>query len=200
MTDHPTPRIETGRLLLREWREEDLPAFTAINGDARVAEFLGQTLSAGQTAEMVARIKTAFAEHGFGSWAVQIKSTGQFVGFTGLSIPKFEAAFTPCVEVGWRLAFDHWGRGFATEAAKAAIHFGFDQVGLTEIISFTTVANTRSIRVMEKLGMTRDPKDDFDHPNLPENHPIRPHVLYRLRKTDWPGCITKSQPTLRADS
>jgi RimJ/RimL family protein N-acetyltransferase len=161
MTDCPTPRIETGRLLLREWREEDLPFFTAMNRDANVTEFLPGMLSVEQSADMVERLRSAFAERGFGLWAVQIKATGQFAGFTGLSVPRFEAAFTPCVEVGWRLAFEHWGKGYATEAAQSAVRFGFEELGLEEIVSFTTTANTRSIRVMEKLGMVRNPKDDF---------------------------------------
>lgn len=134
---------------------------------------------------MIARIEAHFSEHGFGLWALEIRKTGEFIGFTGLSRPSFETRFTPCVEVGWRLAQKFWGQGYATEAARAALEFGFQEKGLNEIVSFTVPANRRSIAVMERLGMSRDPLEDFDHPRVPEGHALRSHVLYRLKRTDF---------------
>ena len=119
---------------------------------------------------------------GWGLWAVEVAGGAPFVGFVGLAEPQFDAHFTPCVEVGWRLAREHWGHGYATEAARAAVGFGFDELGLDEIVALTTPANVRSRRVMERLGMTHDPADDFEHPLLPPGHLIRPHVLYRLSR------------------
>jgi RimJ/RimL family protein N-acetyltransferase len=128
------------------------------------------------------RIEAHWGEHGFGLWAVEVPGVAPFAGFVGLSIPGFEAPFTPCVEIGWRLAAPCWGRGYASEAARAALGFGFEELGLAEIVSFTTPDNLRSRRVMEKLGMLRDPADDFDHPGLPEGHPLRRHLLYRTAR------------------
>jgi RimJ/RimL family protein N-acetyltransferase len=137
-------------------------------------------LSTEESHAVVLRIEKDFEEHGFGLWAVQIMGTAHFAGFIGLSIPRFAAHFTPCVEIGWRLASAYWGRGYATEGARAVLAFGFEQLRLPEIVSFTVPGNLRSRRVMERLGMTRNPADDFDHPALPEEHPLRRHVLYRL--------------------
>ena len=129
---------------------------------------------------MIDRALANMRRDGFTMFAAELRETGEFIGFIGLSVPCFEAHFTPCVEVGWRLAAAYWGRGLATEGARAALRFGFDELGLREIVSFTVPANVRSRRVMEKLGMTHDPADDFDHPSLPQGHPLRRHVLYRL--------------------
>ena len=128
---------------------------------------------------MVERIEAGFEANGFGLWALEVRATGEFVGFTGLDVPEFEAHFMPAVEIGWRLARSAWGQGYATEAARTALSFGFEEVGLVEIVSFTTPANRRSRAVMERLGMSHDPADDFDHPRLPPGHPQRRHVLYR---------------------
>ena len=128
----------------------------------------------------VDRAERQFDEHGFGLWAVEVPSNAPFIGYVGLSIPSFEAHFTPAVEVGWRLDLPHWGNGYASEAARAAIADGFERIGLKEIVSFTVPVNLRSIAVMERLGMRRDPGDDFDHPNVPKGHPYRRHVLYRI--------------------
>jgi RimJ/RimL family protein N-acetyltransferase len=178
-------RLTTPRgLLLRPWRDEDLPAFAALNADPRVMEFMPKALSRDESDARADRIRRHWAERGFGLWAVEVPGVAPFIGFVGLSVPPFEAAFTPCVEIGWRLAFAHWGRGYATEAANAALEDGFGRLGLTEIVSFTVPANVRSRRVMERLGMTRSPADDFDHPLLPEGHPLRRHVLYRIRQAE----------------
>ena len=177
MTEH---LIKTPRLLLRQWTARDLPAFAAMNADSRVMEYFPKLLSPAESNAMAARIADHFDRHGFGLWAVEVAGVADFVGFVGLNIPSFQAHFTPCVEIGWRLAYEHWGRGYATEAAQAAIDFGFTNPVLNEIVALTAPTNHRSRRVIERLGMTHSPVDDFEHPNLPEGHPLRPHVLYRL--------------------
>jgi RimJ/RimL family protein N-acetyltransferase len=175
----PAATICTLRLHLRLWRDEDLTAFAALNADPRVMEFFPKPLDRTESDARAARIRDHFARHGFGLWAVEVPGVADFIGFVGLSVPDFEATFTPCVEVGWRLAHEHWGRGYATEAARAALDFGFRRLAIDEIVSFTVQANRRSRSVMERVGMTRTPADDFDHPALPEGHPLRRHVLYR---------------------
>lgn len=143
-------------------------------------QYMVRPLSREESDAFVDRIEHHFDERGFGLWAVERLADGSFMGFTGLSVPRFEAPFMPAVEVGWRLDRPFWGYGYATEAGRAAIGDGFNRIGLKEIVSFTTPANVRSIRVMERLGMTHDPADDFDHPLIPAGHPIRRQVLYRL--------------------
>jgi len=144
-------------------------------------EHFPELLSREKSDALADRIEAHFAEHGFGLWAVEAVGEADFIGFVGLSVPTFQAPFMPAVEIGWRLAHAYWGRGFATEAARAAIADGFERVGLSEIVSFTSPANVRSIRVMERVGMTRNLADDFEHPRLPEGHRLRHHVLFRLR-------------------
>jgi RimJ/RimL family protein N-acetyltransferase len=178
----PTPTLRTARLILREWRDEDREPFAAMNADPRVAEFLGGPIDRAASDAMVDRIRAHFRERGFGAWAVEIVGCAGFAGFLGLAVPRFEAHFTPCVEIGWRLATEYWGNGYATEAGRAALAFGFEDLGLTELVSFTVPANVRSRRVMERLGMIRDGAGDFDHPLLPATHPLRRHVLYRIRR------------------
>ena len=178
----PCPTIQTPRLLLRPWRDADLAPFAAMNADPVVMEFFPRPLDRAESDAAVARIRDHFAARGFGLWAVEVPDVADFIGFVGLAVPRFEAHFTPCVEIGWRLAREHWGRGYATEAARAALGFGFEELALDEIVSFTAPANVRSRAVMERIGMTRSPEDDFDHPTLPEGHPLRRHVLYRARR------------------
>jgi ribosomal-protein-alanine N-acetyltransferase len=151
-----------------------------MNADPRVMEFFPHTYDAAESVEGLARIRAHFAAHGFGLWAVEVKGGPPFVGMIGLAVPSFQAPFTPCVEVGWRLLPAHWGRGYATEGARGALAFGFGTLGLHEIVSFTTAKNLRSRQVMERLGMSYTPDDDFLHPSLPEGHLLRPHVLYRI--------------------
>ncbi len=177
--------LATERLRLRAWTEDDLAPFAALNADPRVMAHFPKCLDRAESDAMVARIHAHLARHGFGWWAVEVPAVARFIGFVGLSVPSFQAPFTPCVEIGWRLAAEHWGRGYATEAARAALAFGFNDVGLEEIVSFTVPANLPSRAVMERLGMTRNPADDFEHPNLPAGHALRRHVLYRLRRSDW---------------
>ncbi len=177
--------LRTDRLILRSWRESDLEPFAALNADPRVMEFFPKTLSRDESDVTVARISRHIDEHGFGLWAIEAPNRAPFIGFVGVCIPSFEAAFTPCVEVGWRIDVEHWEHGYAIEAAAAAVNDAFARFGFAEILSFTVPQNQRSRRVMEKLGMTRSPADDFDHPNLPEGHPFRRHVLYRLSRAAW---------------
>lgn len=178
--------LSTDRLILRRWQSADRLAFARMNRDPAVMEFYPETLSLEKTCQMVERAEAHFDRNGFGPWAAELRQTGEFIGYIGLLIPSFEAAFTPCVEIGWRLASEHWGRGLATEGAQAAVRFAFDTLALKEIVSFTVPANLRSRCVMEKLGMIHDPRDDFDHPLLPLGHRMRRHVLYRLARPPLP--------------
>jgi RimJ/RimL family protein N-acetyltransferase len=161
------------------WLPSDREPFAALNADPRVVDYLGAARSREESDALAARIEADFALHGFGLWAVEIRGVAPFVGFVGLLAPRFEAHFTPCVEIGWRLAAEHWNRGYATEGARAVMAFAFERLGLDELVSFTAPKNVRSRRVMEKLGMSHSPADDFDHPSLPEGHRLRRHVLYR---------------------
>lgn len=170
--------LRTERLLLRQWRDDDFAPFAALNGDPEVMRHFPRTLSRAESDTLAERQRTLIAERGWGLWAVEAPEG--FIGFVGLSEPRFEAHFTPAVEVGWRLAREHWGHGFASEAARAAVADGFARVRLDEVVSFTSATNLRSQRVMERIGMTRDPADDFDHPRVPEGHRLRRQVLYRL--------------------
>ncbi len=151
----------------------------------RVREFFPSVLTFEESASQMQQARDHFARHGFGVWAVEVLGGSPVIGFIGLSIPSFEAHFTPCVELGYRLAFDGWGHGYATEGAQAALRYGFERLRLPEIVAFTTETNWRSRRVMERLGMHHDPADDFDHPNLPAAHPLRRYVLYRCARESW---------------
>ena len=167
--------METDRLILRDWRDDDREPFAALNADPEVMEHFPALLTREQS--------DAVIERNPGLHAVEVRATGEFIGFVGLAVPRFEAAFTPCVEIGWRLAFAHWGRGYATEAARAVLAYAWDTVRLEEVVAFTTVGNARSRAVMDRIGMRHDAADDFDHPRLPADHPLRRHVLYRVHRT-----------------
>ncbi len=190
--------LTTERLLLRRWLPADADAFAALNADPRVMEFLPAPLSRSQSDALLSSIQTHFHDHGFGLWAVQISTLVPFIGCVGLSVPRFAAHFTPCVEVAWRLAADYWGHGYATEAARAALTFAFEHARLPEIVSFTVPQNIRSIGVMKRLGMTRNPADDFEHPALPEGHELRRHVLYRIASATPPNSGSQQTPTSRS--
>ena len=179
------PVLDTARLRLRPWRDEDLAPWAALNADPEVMATIGRPLERSQSDLLAQRIRGHFDRRGFGLWAVEVPDVASFIGFIGLSIPQFEAHFTPCVEIGWRLARAEWGKGYASEGARAALAFGFERLGLAEIVSFTAVSNLRSRRVMERIGMQRRAAEDFDHPNLPEGHPLRRHVLYRIAREAW---------------
>ena len=173
--------LATDRLSLRRWRDADREAFARMNADARVMELMPGLLTREQSDEMVKRIEEHFELYHFGLCAAELRADGSFIGFIGIWVPEFQAAFTPCVEIGWRLGAEYWGQGLATEGARAIAAYAFEILELPELISFTVPANVRSRRVMEKLGMTRNAAEDFDHPRVPEGHPLRRHVLYRLR-------------------
>jgi len=172
--------LSTDRLTLRHWSAADREPFAALNADPEVMRYFPATLARPESDALADRIEAALALDGWGLWALEERSSGRFVGFTGLDRPGFEAHFTPAVEIGWRLARDVWGRGYATEAALAASAFAFDVLGLGELVSFTAEANARSRAVMRRIGMTHDSADSFDHPGLPPGHQLRRHVLYRL--------------------
>jgi len=190
-TDAIGPVLRTDRLVLRPWRDADCAPFAVLNADPQVTQFFPKPLTRAESDAMIGRMREHLARRGFGFWAVEAPGVADLVGAIGLLAPSFEAPFTPCVEVGWRLARNYWGRGYATEGASAALAFGFDQLGLDEIVSFTVPANLPSRRVMERLGMTRSPADDFEHPFLPAGHPLRPHVLYRLSRSTWTAGQTR---------
>lgn len=172
--------LRTERLLLRQWKVADLAPFAELNADPEVTEYLQGPMGRAHSNRMVDRISDSFTWRGYGLWAVEVIDGPQFIGYIGLWDAFFDAPFTPAVEVGWRLARDAWGNGYATEGATAAVAFGFGKIGLPEIVSFTATGNQRSRAVMERIGMTRDVNGDFDHPLVPEGSPIRRHVLYRL--------------------
>ena len=174
--------LRTERLVLRHWRPSDRAPFAALNADPRVMEYFLGVLTREASDALAARIEAHFAAHGFGLWAVEIPGVTAFAGFVGLSHARFEAPFTPCVEIGWRLAAEHWGLGYASEGARAALAFGFGELELGEVCSFTAPANLRSRRVMETIGLVHDPAADFDHPALPDGHALRRQVLYRATR------------------
>ena len=173
--------LDTERLRLRNWQPGDREPFAQLNADPRVMEFFPKRLTREESDAMVDRIEEHFRGKGFGLYAAELRGDSRFIGYVGLHAPAFEAHFTPCVEIGWRLASDVWGQGLASEGARAVVRHAFEDLRFNEIVSFTVPANLRSIRVMEKIGMTHDPTEDFEHPNLPVSHPLRHHVLYRLR-------------------
>jgi RimJ/RimL family protein N-acetyltransferase len=177
--------IRTPRLLLRRWRDADREPFAALNADPVVMEHFPAPFDRAASDALVDRIEADFERLGFGLWAVEVVDGAWFVGFVGLAEPTFDAHFTPAVEIGWRLDRTAWGQGFATEAARAVLEFAFLEVGLDEIVSFAIPANVRSWRVMERIGMTHDPRDDFDHPRFPPGHKCCRHVLYRVSSECW---------------
>lgn len=187
---NPFCEIRTERLCLRRWRQEDRAPFAELNWDPKVLEFLPGPLTQEDSDAFADRIEAHFLRHGFGLWAVDIEGVTPFAGYIGLSVPRFEAHFTPCVEIGWRLASSCWNRGYATEGAKAVLKYAFTELKLPEVVSFTVPANVRSRRVMEKIGLTYSPEEDFDHPILPQGHPLRPHVLYRMAN---PAFVQKAE-------
>lgn len=183
--------VQTDRLILRRWSDADRAPFATMNADAEVMRYFRDPLDAVASDAFVDRIERGFDELGYGLWALEERDTGEFIGFTGLARKTFAAHFNPAVEVGWRLARPAWGHGYATEAARAALAYEFEVASLDEIVSMTTETNTRSRAVMQRLGMVRNPADDFEHPALPAGHPLRPHVLYRVRRIGRPICESR---------
>jgi len=181
----PPLERRTQRLVLRPFRESDRDSFGRLNGDPRVMQYFPSTLTRAQSDALMDGLRGHFATRGFGPWALELPQTDGCIGAAGLAVPSFESHFMPCVEIAWRLAPEHWGHGYAQEAARAALHTAFVHLELTQVVSFTAIENQRSRRVMQQLGMRRDPSEDFDHPNLPQGHPLRRHVLYRLDASTW---------------
>ncbi len=176
--------LTTERLLLRRWRAEDRTPFAALNADPEVMRHFPALMTRAESDALAGRLEAHFEREGWGLWAMEQRSTGAFLGFTGLARPTFDAPFMPAVEIGWRLARAAWGQGYASEAARASTAFAFDELGLDEIVSMAVVANARSRAVMERLGMHRDPAEDFDHPLVAAPR-LRRHVLYRLTAAEW---------------
>ena len=188
-------QLRTERLLLRHWRREDREPFAALNADPEVRRYFPSTLDRAASDAEADRHASRIEERGWGLWAVEVVGGDPFIGFVGLNEALFEAPFNPSVEIGWRLVRANWGKGYAPEAALAVLDHAFDVIGLDEVVSFTAVVNTPSRRVMEKIGMTRDPAHDFEHPNVPEGHPVRRHVLYRVLRTNRPGRAPVGDPS-----
>jgi RimJ/RimL family protein N-acetyltransferase len=174
------PAFTTERLILRQWQQSDLSAFAALNDDPDVMAYMPKRLTKAESDALATRISDHIANKGWGLWAVEVRGGSSFIGFVGLWMPSFTAHFTPCVEIGWRLAKQYWGYGYAIEAARVSVTFGFEVLQLPEIVSFTAVGNQRSRNVMERLGMRHNPTEDFTHPSLPSEHSLSRHVLYRL--------------------
>jgi RimJ/RimL family protein N-acetyltransferase len=176
--------FDTDRLHLRQWIEADKAPFAMLNADSRVMEYFPSVLDRSTSYAMVDRLHSQIIDRGWGWWAVELKEDKQFIGTVGLGIPIADLPFSPCVEVGWRLAFPYWGKGYASEAARGALEVGFEKLCLSEIVSFTAIKNQRSRAVMERLGMIRA-KETFEHPNIEIGYPLREHCLYRLSRDDW---------------
>ena len=176
--------LRTERLALRRWRESDRSAFHALNVDPRVMATIGPVMSRAESDEFMNRIEQRFDQHGYGLWCVELRSgdaEGEVIGFTGFMTPWFRDG----VEIGWRIRADHWGQGYAPEAAIECLRHGFDHLGFPEVISFTAAINSNSRRVMDKIGLIHDPTEDFDHPGVPEDSLLRPHVLYRMTASQY---------------
>jgi RimJ/RimL family protein N-acetyltransferase len=180
--------LRTERLVLRHWRESDLDPWAAMNADPQVREHFPDLLTRDQSDAAMARFEAGLARRGFGFWAIEVRATSEFIGCTGLDPVAAQMPFTG-VEVGWRLTRSAWGRGYATEAARESLAFGFDVLALPEIISITATTNVRSQAVMRRIGMTRDPADDFDRLDVPEG-PLRRHMLYRIRRDAWEAGVS----------
>ncbi|QFZ81826.1 GNAT family N-acetyltransferase [Variovorax paradoxus] len=199
MTDESTPtpphliEFDTPRLRVRQWRESDLAPFFALACDPQVMEFLLPLPTRAESDAAANRARALVAQNGWGFWAVERKDTGEFIGFTGLNVPMATLPFSPCVEIGWRLARASWGQGFATEAARGALQVGFAQLGLNEIVAFTAEGNVRSAAVMTRLGMHEDVAGAFDHPAVPEGHVLRGHRLFRIGRAAWQATRSASE-------
>lgn len=179
--------LVTPRLALRQWRDADLAPFAALNADPEVMRYMPRCLERAESDTLAGRYRERIAERGWDLWALERRDDRRFIGTVGLAVVTFPASFTPCVEIAWRLARAQWGQGFATEAAAEALRFAFRSLALGEVLAFTVPENRRSRAVMQRLGMRHDPGGDFEHPRLPEGHPLRAHVLYRLGRADWEG-------------
>ncbi len=193
--------IETERLTLRSWKDSDLDPFARLNADPQAMEFMLKPLSREESDAWVERMKAHFAGRGFSHYAAELKQDGSFIGAIGLSVPAYETPFSPCVEIGWRILPAYWNKGLATEGAREVLRHAFEALRLPEIVAFTVLANHPSRRVMEKIGMVRDPIGDFDHPRVPEGHPLRRHVLYRWKGSGpGPSAIDTAVPFVKKET
>jgi RimJ/RimL family protein N-acetyltransferase len=177
--------LATERLILRQWRDTDRPAFAALNADPVVMEFFPATRTRAESDMVFDKLRDHIDRYGFGFWALELRETGENIGFTGLQHVDFEARFCPAVEIGWRLAMQHWGKGYATEAALASLDFAFGALELGEVVSFAVDRNIRSRSVMERIGMVHDPEFDFTHPSVDPESPIAQHAFYRIGRQGW---------------
>lgn len=177
-------KIETERLVLREWKELDLEPFSSMNADPEVMRYFPAVLSKQESDDFAKEIQKRIDDQGYGLWAVELKSSSEFIGFVGLNSPKVNLPFNPCVEIGWRLTKAAWGNGYATEAAKACLAFAFDTLSLNEVLSFTSILNKPSVSVMKRLGM-HNTKNNFQHPSVPDGNPLKEHVLFSICNEDW---------------
>ena len=176
--------IETPRLILRQWKKEDRPLFAKINADSDVMEFYPSILEKKESDEFAQKLESLITKRGWGLWAVETKDEKKFIGFVGLHKPTYDLPIKSCVEIGWRLAKEYWGNGFATEAANAALDIAFGKLNLPEVYSFTSIINKKSKAVMERLGMVNTNKN-FNHPMLPENSQLSEHYLYKIDHLSW---------------
>jgi RimJ/RimL family protein N-acetyltransferase len=176
--------FNTQRLVFRAWRDEHRAPFAEMNADVEVMRYFPAVLSSEQTNAGIDIWCQQFADKGWSNWAVELLGTGEFIGFIGLSIPRRQLPFSPCVEIGWRLKRTAWGQGYATEGAKECLRIAFERLGLEEVVSFTALTNRPSVRVMERIGMT-NANANFDHPAVPEGNPLRPHCLYKITRAQW---------------
>lgn len=185
MSKTPNTHLETERLILREWKKSDHEKFARINHDPLIMEYFPRTLDAKDTDKLVERFQKHFKKYGYGFYALELKESGEFIGFVGINHVEIDVPFKPAVEIAWRLDYEYWGQGYATEAAQAVLRHAFSELGLKEVVAYTVFDNNRAIHIIEKLGMKRDPKGDFSYPKLPDDHPMSRHVLYRLKQKDF---------------
>lgn len=183
--------LETNQLLLRSWSKEDLLPFAKLNANTKVMQHFPKTLTMEETKKMMEVLKQRFIKDGFSFFATELKATGEFIGFIGLNIPAYTTPFTPCVEIGWRIDEEFWNKGYATQGAEACLRWGFESLGLKEIVSFTATSNIASERIMQKIGMVRDVAGDFDHPSLATDHPLARHVLYKISNPKFSNSESK---------
>ena len=181
-----TLSLETDRLILRQWCDRDFNGFCEMNADPEVMRYFPKTLTESECREFMSKMSSLIREQGWGFWAVEIKASKEVIGFVGLNSPRTKLPFTPCVEVGWRLHKRYWGYGYATEAGKKSLEYGFTHLNLEEIVAFTTESNINSRKVMDRLGM-KNTGENFRFPELPLNHPLSEHVLYKVTKSEWFG-------------
>jgi len=176
--------LRTKRLTLRQWKAEDYPLFAKINADPETMKFYQRNLAENESIEMANKLRDLISQRGWGLWAVEKLDSNEFIGFVGLHEPVYDLPMTPCVEIGWRLDRQYWGNGYATEAAKAALRYAFEVIGLSEVYSFASTGNTKSYAVMQRLNMF-DTESNFEHPMFPEGHELSEHVLYKITKEQW---------------